>query len=168
MTNSIRLGWTVRDIVSGFTGIAIQSMEQLNGNLQIAIQPKIQEGSAVYPDAMFIDQHTIKKLDDGVVAHSTPAPEVCIKLGNRVRDKVTGFEGIATNKAIYMNGCVHFTVVPRLKEGTETLVNPDASVIDYLRLEVVGEGIANEIVRPPRDPKNQHPGGPAQRVVRAR
>lgn len=37
-----------------------------------------------------------------------------IKLGQRVRDTVTGFEGIATSKVIYLNGCVQYCVKPKV------------------------------------------------------
>ncbi|MEA3225049.1 MAG: hypothetical protein U9Q07_03800 [Planctomycetota bacterium] len=41
-----------------------------------------------------------------------------IKIGDRVRDKVSGFQGIATARHEYMNGCVRFTIdSEELKDG---------------------------------------------------
>lgn len=40
-----------------------------------------------------------------------------IELGNKVRDRVTGFEGIATAKILFLNGCVQFCVKPSLSKA---------------------------------------------------
>ncbi len=39
-----------------------------------------------------------------------------IKLGNKVKDKVTGFEGIAISKCIYLNGCIQYAIKPPVDE----------------------------------------------------
>ena len=39
-----------------------------------------------------------------------------IKLGNQVKDIVTGFEGIATAKVEYLNGCIQYYVKPKIDE----------------------------------------------------
>ena len=58
-----------------------------------------------------------------------------IKLGQKVKDKITGMVGIAVCRAIWMNGCVRVTVQPQeLKDGrpvdTYTCDEPDLIVID--------------------------------------
>ena len=44
-----------------------------------------------------------------------------IKLGNKVRDNITGFDGIATGRCVYLFGCAQILVSPdRLdKDGAE-------------------------------------------------
>lgn len=105
------LGRTVHDITSGFKGTATQYLEYLNGNVQVALQPKMAEGATTMPDAMFIDQHMLEIIDEGIadrVAEVTnPSP---IKLGEEVVDEITGFTGIATMKTTYINGCENFYV----------------------------------------------------------
>ena len=60
-----------------------------------------------------------------------------IKLGNKVRDKVTGYEGVATARVEYLNGCVQFCVKPRV--GSDGKM-PDHEYIDVQQLEVVSQG----------------------------
>ncbi len=61
-----------------------------------------------------------------------------IKLGQKVRDKITGFEGIATSKAEYLNGCIQFCVRPRIdKEGK----CQDGEYFDVEQLEPLEESI---------------------------
>lgn len=61
-----------------------------------------------------------------------------IKLGNKVRDIVSGYEGIAVSKVEYLNGCVQYCVKAPVKDNVMT----EGSYIDIQQLEVVGEGIA--------------------------
>jgi len=43
-----------------------------------------------------------------------------IKLGQRVKDKVTGFEGIAVSRILYLNGCVQYNVNPKTDKNGDT------------------------------------------------
>ena len=43
--------------------------------------------------------------------------ETEIKLGDKVRDKLTGFEGFVNAKAEYIYGCVQFEVQPLVDEN---------------------------------------------------
>lgn len=61
-----------------------------------------------------------------------------IRLGNEVRDKVTGYTGIATARYEYLTGCIRYELQSRdLHEGKLR----DSYVFDEGRLEVVGDGI---------------------------
>lgn len=61
---------------------------------------------------------------------------MAIELGQRVRDKVTGFEGIATGRTVYLAGCVRVVVQPlTLKDG----LPQEAQWFDETLLEAVAE-----------------------------
>lgn len=174
MTIDIKLGSIVRDAITGFTGIATQRCDHLNGNVQYAIQPKGKEDGS-YPDAMFLDYHTLDVGDeaDGVSDRATPAAETSIILGQKVRDKATGFTGIATMKATYLNGCVHFGVLPEIRKEALLNENPVPSWIDHNRLEVVNDGLnadapKNIEIKDSVEVKPRPPGGPAMKVQRGR
>ncbi len=74
-----------------------------------------------------------------------------IKLGNKVRDKVSGFEGIATAKVEFINGCIQFCVKPKITKDNKGKM-PEGEYIDQGQLIVTGEGIAVK-------PKEKGPGG---------
>jgi len=63
-----------------------------------------------------------------------------VKLGDKVKDTVTGFEGIATAKITFLNGCVQFHVRPKMAKPkkNETSKYPDGQYIDVEQLEVIG------------------------------
>jgi hypothetical protein len=74
-----------------------------------------------------------------------------VKLGDKVKDRITGFTGIATGRHEYLTGCTRITIEPQeLKDG-----KPVASEwFDVQRVEVLKAGavkLDNGIT----------PGGPA-------
>jgi hypothetical protein len=53
-------------------------------------------------------------------------------LGDKVRDVVSGWEGIATGRYEYLNGCIRWQV-----DGTDKDGKPDGYVFDDQQVEVV-------------------------------
>ena len=63
-----------------------------------------------------------------------------IKLGDKVRDKITGITGFATSRTEFINGCTQYGITLRLKKGepiTDSTVQEIA--VDSQQLEVVGK-----------------------------
>lgn len=61
-----------------------------------------------------------------------------IKLGLKVKDKVTGFEGVAVARIEYLNGCVQYGVKPKVgKDGKIA----DIEYIDENQLKIISGGI---------------------------
>jgi len=58
-----------------------------------------------------------------------------IELGQKVRCKVTGFEGIATSRIEFLNGCVQYCVKPKINKKDQKM--PEGEFIDQQQLEVV-------------------------------
>ncbi len=64
-----------------------------------------------------------------------------IKLGSKVRDNVTGIEGIAVCRLHYLNGCVRYEVQPRgEKDGSKI----EALWADAQQLEILTVPVADE------------------------
>ena len=59
-----------------------------------------------------------------------------IKLGSKVKDMITGFEGIAIAKTVYLNGCVQIQVQSKKLKDGEII---KAEWIDELRLVHIKE-----------------------------
>ncbi len=57
-----------------------------------------------------------------------------MQLGDEVKDKVTGFKGVAYARSTYLTGCDHIMVQPKIKkDGTM----PEAKWFDEPMIEVV-------------------------------
>jgi hypothetical protein len=84
------------------------------------------------------EQVTIEKVDK-----ETP-------LGIKMKDTVTGFEGIAIAKVIYLNGCVQYSLKPKIDKDGKI---QDAQTFDSQQLVILDEGILtpekkNEVKKP--------------------
>lgn len=75
------------------------------------------------------------------------------KLGNRLKDKVTGFTGIATARIQYINGCIQYCLIPQVDKDGKYV---EGIYFDVQRLEHVDDGIADDIQHKPA-------GGPDMR-----
>jgi len=74
-----------------------------------------------------------------------------INIGDKVKDTLTGFKGIASGAAFYMTGCAQILVQPTGKKAA----GKAAKWFDDARLKVLEEGAFTLKTRP-----NQKPGGP--------
>jgi hypothetical protein len=78
------------------------------------------------------------------MSKTTPRP---IKLGNIVRDRITGIEGFATAKHEMLNGNVQYSVQPKA-DPKEPAKAPDGTASDEHMLEFVSDGVAEEAIPP--------------------
>ena len=73
-----------------------------------------------------------------------------VELGDSVKDKVTGFRGVAVARYIFLNGCDRYSVQPGVKkDGTL----PEAQTFDEPQLGVIRSRAAKT--------GNRKTGGPA-------
>lgn len=67
-----------------------------------------------------------------------------VKLGDEVRDTVSGFKGVAVGEHIYLQGCKRITVQPKI--GSDGKL-PDTQSFDEPQLEVIKAKIAKPVKR---------------------
>jgi hypothetical protein len=73
-----------------------------------------------------------------------------IKLGQKAKDKVTGFEGIIVTRLECLFGCTQYGIAPEAKDGKVG----DTNYFDEGRIEILGRGIL------PEEVMGSKPGGP--------
>ena len=132
---SIKLGDKVKDPITGFEGIAIGKTEHLHGCTGIGILPQeLHDGKAI--DTHWFDEPRVEVIEEGVVRadkDSTPT----IKLGDTVKDPITGFKGIAMSRTAYLHSCASVGVKPQKMHNGKPI---DMHWIDEPRLNVVKKG----------------------------
>lgn len=76
-------------------------------------------------------------------------------LGKKVRDRITGFEGIAIGECTYLFGCNQIGIAPPAQNGEVK----GSQWFDIGRIEIIGEGISAESVQTekPGCEYNDHP-----------
>lgn len=73
-----------------------------------------------------------------------------IKLGDRVRDKITGFTGVVTGVTTWLNGCVRMGIQgTALRNGLPTVTE----WIDEAQLKLVKAGIIKAVAQGPAGPR---------------
>jgi len=75
-----------------------------------------------------------------------------IKLGQKAKDKITGFEGILTSRHQYITGCDQYSLAPEGLDDDNKL--KEIYSFDEGRIEIIGCGINPETV------KTKKAGGP--------
>lgn len=80
-----------------------------------------------------------------------------IKLGHRVKDVITGLEGVATGRCTYINGCIQILIRPQgLHEGKPI----DGQWVDEQRIKVVEELEWDWLESKVSEPEKAGVGGP--------
>lgn len=161
MAQQITLGCKAKDRVSGFTGIVTSRHEDVSGTLQWGIQPLATKKSPdVHPDAISFDHNQVQYVAVGEMAKVVPAAAAMhFKLGDKIRDRVTGYEGIATVRSDWMNGCTLISIQGKGKEGE---IPPKRQNCALRLAERVDDGINDKPVAVAKE----RTGGAPQRVER--
>ena len=87
-----------------------------------------------------------------------------IELGDRVKDRITGYTGIVNTKSEYLNGCRRFGVQSEKVDKDGRV--PDSIYFDEPDLTVIKKGVHAIIpigtVATPKAPARAYAGGPAR------
>jgi len=131
----IRIGVNVKDKASGITGLVTGRYNMFNGCTQWEVQPLPKPGETDIPKGWRIDGFTLEVLDDGIVDMLPPEDtSVKVKIGDRVKDTISLFTGIAVERFTSQNGCVCFLVTARDRVNQDGL--PPKVWVDHKALEV--------------------------------
>lgn len=151
----INLGQKAKDKVTGFEGTVVGRTEWLNGCYRFTLQPPIDKDGK-HCSAETIDEPQLEVVGEGIPHEETPRKHV-IQLGQKVRDKITGFEGVAMARTSWLSKLDRIMIQPSVdKEGKHR----DGHVFDEVHVEVVGETI-------PQTERQIGTGGPIPEPVRA-
>jgi len=64
-----------------------------------------------------------------------------VKLGDSVKDIVSGFMGVIVSQHDYLNGCTRFTIQPRVDKDGKL---PETQTFDFPQLELVKFEVAKK------------------------
>ncbi len=81
------------------------------------------------------------------------------KLGDLVKDKVSGFKGVIVSQHDYLNGCTRFTVQPLIDKDWKL---PVSETFDMPQLETITVDAAES------EPKEGRTGGPDKYLDKSR
>jgi len=133
MKNEIIRGNGVVHNITEVFGYVTAISENINGNVQCLVQRPGVDNEGKTRESKWTDLDNLKVDTRDDSKESKPAVDTNIKLGDEVKH-YSGFTGIAYEKATYLNGCVHFGVMPKAKDKNEY---PKATFVECQSLTVV-------------------------------
>lgn len=83
-----------------------------------------------------------------------------IKLGDTVKDTITGLVGVAVSRTEYKNGCTQYGVQRKILKDGEI---PEVEFIDPGDLEVITKTKKKPAEKPPQGPSRFSPGSSLRR-----
>jgi hypothetical protein len=167
--SEFKLGQSIRDTATGLSGVLTAMAERLDGTHQLHIQPHSEKGDE-FKDGYYIDWNSVDITDSvGITNRVHPPIKHNVKLGDTVRDRVTGVTGIATSLSTFFNGCVLVRVVPKARFFG--LVRPEDIVTSVTLCDVISNHAVTNNLTTKKEAAKPKPvarnGGPARKAERA-
>lgn len=154
----IEPGQKVRNLISGIEGYVAMRTENISGWVWLYVQPAVADDKATEePKLVTGDECEWEAIEGSVPRMDAPrAPVAFFKLGQRVKDKITGFTGIAAGRTEHLNRCWSYAVqAEKLKKDT----GATGAYEDFQsnRLELVNEGVLPKVTTRRSGPKAHEP-----------
>lgn len=159
---SLTLGAGYRDVVTGYKGRAMSYVEFIGGCVQYGIVPEMKPDDEKVPIGEFFDfQRLVPEDSITTITFDHVQTGIHYDLGAKLREKISGLEGIVTTKCVRFNGLIDYSIQPPGVNKEGGII--DGLHLDSLRLELVPAPVPEvEKVRDNIDPKR--PGGPSKRA----
>lgn len=150
---NIKLGVLAKDRLTNVEGILTAAAVELNGNWRLDIQPLSTDNKLI--DAIATDYDNVIVTGAGI-ANPAIMNDSKFELGQKVRDKYNGIEGIVHRIIWHTNGCVFIKIkcfaLDKLSGGPKTITVQEIEV--------------EAIEPPPQKTESKPTGGPVERVMR--
>ncbi|SCY69421.1 hypothetical protein SAMN02910292_02534 [Lachnospiraceae bacterium XBB2008] len=151
-----KMGWYVRNVVTGHEGFVIGKLYWMYGCELILLMPT-EEPKTIFDlqgDREKVSEEFLEKIEDKDNTRFEKEfvrPDLDKYFGMICRDKVTGFEGVAIGCATSMHGTDQYALQPLVRKKNK--IDGPHEWIDVGRLEVIDRQVAVEEV------KSDRPGG---------
>lgn len=103
------LGVYVRDQLTGFEGTIDGRAHRLGGFDQYSIKPKVDDAGKMQ-EGFWLDENHLVEDAGKSLAPVHGAPTFKYKIGEKVKDKLSGFDGVVESQIQWINGCQSYWV----------------------------------------------------------
>lgn len=119
VTFKYQRGIPVECKLTGFKGTINSRVQIINGSIQYGVQPRMRKTDSNFiPDAYTLDEANLiaeKKAKEESV-------EFAFETGDKVKSRISGFEGFITHRMQYQNGCLSYIIEGPMHEGKEVKI----------------------------------------------
>lgn len=161
--NKIKLGNKVKDLVSDFSGHAVQKITFLNGCIQYKV---VGENVGDAQPSFKVDGQQLVVLDKGFEDAAVKCPiRTDIQLGNTIKNPITGFIGIATHLVDNIDGSSTYAMAGKTKPDKDGEPSSQTDFVAVNIAEKVDEGILEQLNKNTEtiseEKKEKKTGGPS-------
>lgn len=111
MTKKIQIGDIARDTVSGYEGVVVGRTTYLYNVDRLSIQPSaLREGKL--QDQRSFDEPGMEYVGESAIVPVSPMTDD-FKVGDTVRHKITGLEGVIIGRSRWISGCHTISMQPK-------------------------------------------------------
>ena len=108
----IELGQEVKDIITGFKGVAVVLDDHLHSCRRIGVRPRdLDEKGNIRPAKAF-DEPQLEIINKKQLKHTRPKKQQ-VFLGDKVKCPYTDIEGYVLAAGVHLNGCRLIAVAPK-------------------------------------------------------
>lgn len=143
------LGHEVRNKINGFEGICVLIDIRANGNLQVALQRKGEKDQEYA-----VDEQAMEVIGPGLSSTVKKLEEPLYGIGQRVKSKLSDFEGTVYAIAYHLNGCLSYAIMAQelSEKGKESAVSYSQELIEAVLEDKPIEEIAQTRTGGPSTP----------------
>ncbi len=132
MISMYEIGDRVKDKITGFVGICDALSVFGNGITQYRVQAEcVADGKPL--DPVWFEEPQLELIDEQVI----PSPDFDppkFNFGDRVKDSVTGYEGVVHTIAYWLHGCIRYGVIGTVLSSHDGGVQMETFDDTYLEL----------------------------------
>lgn len=155
----IEVGQKVRNRLSGIQGYVSMRSENISGYVWLHVQPGVADENATEePKVISGDECEWEEIEGSVPRLDEPrVPVRRFELGQRVKDQVTGFKGIAIGRTEHLNRCWSYDVQSEILNQKGGGASGAYEVFQSPRLKLVDDGILGKVKKRRTGPKPYEP-----------
>lgn len=139
---TVELGEQVQDKLTDFEGTVTCVSHHITGCTRIGVRDTVSDGTSRGDEEYFYDAQLDSQDELHQFGHD-PTTECDIDVGEKVKDTVTGFEGVVSILAFELFNCPRACIQPI--DGTDSTEMSDSEWVDVPRLESVGDGVTDDV-----------------------
>ncbi len=104
------LGDEAKDKITGFTGVVVARHEYLTGCSRFSLQCRELKDGKIQKSQSFDENQLDSVKSDPVIERGEKKVEFKFAIGEKVRDKITGFIGVVVARADFLSTEAHFSI----------------------------------------------------------
>lgn len=138
LVHGFRLGDEVKDIFNDIKGRAVERHYHMTGCDRFAVEPAPTDGKP--GETFVVTNERLKRVKEHTKYHRDEAPDLHVKLGDKVTSQTMGISGIATVIVVPLFGSVRVCIEPQWDAKTKKMPEPFLCDVAFVKVDEAYDG----------------------------